>query len=75
MKVIRNPQPPKDMEAVADALNSISTQIMYLGTGENGSLMGGMEILAIKVHEGLESVASAIEHLAQSIDNLPRSPK
>ena len=75
MKVIKDPQPPRGIEAVADALKSISTQIKYLGTGDNGSLMGGMEILAMKIHEGLESVASAIEHLAQSIDNLPRSPK
>jgi hypothetical protein len=75
MKVIKDPKPPQGMQAVADALNSISTQIKYLGTGENGSLMGGMEILAIKIHEGLESVASSIEHLAQSIDDLPRSPK
>ena len=75
MKVIKDQKPPHGIEAVADALNSISTQVKYLGTGENGSLMGGMEILAINVHEGLMSVASAIEQLAQSIDNLPRSPK
>jgi len=74
MRIVKDSE-PKGLEAMADALNSISTQIMYLGTGKNGSLMGAMEFLAIKTNKGLESVADAIRELADAIDRLPRDRK
>lgn len=40
----------------------IATHLKYLGNGNAGSPMGAIEHLAVKINEGLESLAGAIEN-------------
>lgn len=61
-------------ENVVDALGKIATQLKYLGNGNAGTDMGAIEAhgVAVKesgnsIGEGLESVATAIRYLADTI--------
>jgi hypothetical protein len=50
-----------ELENIARALIYIGDQLKYLGNGNAATEMGAIEGLAMKVNEGLASIASAIE--------------
>lgn len=59
-------------EEIAKGLESIATQLRYIGTGDaRGSDMGAIELLAQSTKEGFDSLSSSIHEIAQSIDCPP----
>jgi hypothetical protein len=56
--------------SIARSLSSLSTQVKYLGGGENTDQRGAVEVLAVAVGEGCQAIAGAIDGLAVSIDHL-----
>ena len=45
---------------IARNIGSLATHVKYLGTGNAATEMGAIEMLAVKVQEGAENIASAI---------------
>jgi hypothetical protein len=45
---------------LADACQSVATQLKYLGTGDAGTTMGAVEYLATEVRDGMQSISAEI---------------
>ena len=53
---------------IADALESIATQLKYLGSGNASTEIGAIEGLGIVTKEAIESLSSAVHEIAESLD-------
>ncbi len=53
---------------IATALESIATQLKYLGNGNAVTSMGALEGLGMVTKEALESLSSAVHEIAESLD-------
>jgi len=51
-------------EIIASAIRSAAREI---GTGDAATTMGGLEFVGMKIGEGSESIADAINNLAEAI--------
>ena len=49
---------------IAEALRGLAVEVKYLGTGSAGSGgMGAIEVLGMKVHEGLEMISASVAEI------------
>ena len=56
-----------DIAKLADALEFIGHTIQRLGNADACTPFGGLEALSISLEKGMESIASAIDNLADAI--------
>lgn len=52
---------------IAEALESISTQLKYLGNGNASTSMGAIEGMAMQIKDGLETIGSAIHEISDEM--------
>lgn len=55
-------------ENVFTALQEVAVALKYLGNGDAGTPMGGLEALGLCIKEAGEQIAGAISELAQAIE-------
>lgn len=53
---------------IAAALESIATQLKYLGNGNAATQMGAIEGLGAVTKEAFEALSSAVHEIAESLD-------
>ncbi len=58
---------PAVEDRIATALENLALHHKYLGTGDAGTAMGAIEMLAKEVMEGTTRVAEAIDRLADAV--------
>jgi len=52
---------------LADAQESVATQLKYLGNGDAATQMGAMEALGLQLGEKLQAVADALEMMGSEV--------
>jgi hypothetical protein len=60
-------------QSIYDGLHEVATQLKYLGTGNAGSSMGAVELLAKEMRDGFERLAGAVERHAEAVEKLAES--
>jgi hypothetical protein len=55
-------------QSIYDGLHEVATQLKYLGTGNAGSSMGAVELLAKEMRDGFERLAGAVERHAEAVE-------
>lgn len=61
-----------DEDAIAQALQSVAKAIHYLGNGDAGTTMGGLEYVGASIREGMSEVASAVSDLADAVRHMEK---
>jgi hypothetical protein len=62
-----NGEPANLVDAVDHVATAIQSGLKWLGTGDAATTMGAIEFHAVTIKDGLDSVASAINNLADAI--------